>query len=460
MKRGNDQNLRSYLEKAKGPASLETSFNLSNQPTKGFMKILITSIPGAGHLNPLLSIASLLVESGHEVAVQVNEDLRPAVEAAGHRFLSEIPNALTSGGYYFETYPERMQKSPGMEMTGYDLVHFFARNIAAQSASLKMALYDFQADLILADSLYWGTLPMLVGPRDNRPAIAHLGISVVNIGSGKNIPMRPNETPEQHEAELQLRERFILQPAQQAVNTALASLGYPALPCPILEAMTRLPDLYLHPGIESFEYPDSNSKVRYIGALPTPTGQPKLPEWWQQIDRTKSLVLVTQGTVANRDLGQVIAPALVALGGREDVTIIVTTGGQPVESIPVAIPSNARIASFLPYAQIMPEIDLLITNGGYGTVNMAISHGIPVISAGLTEDKEEVSAHVQWSGAGIDLRTDQATPEAIRHAVDEIFTQPGYHERAQQLSIEFARHDVKSELLSLIEECVRDTVSA
>ena len=139
------------------------------------------------------------------------------------------------------------------------------------------------------------------------------------------------------------------------------------------------------------------------------------------------------------------------------MTIIVTTGGQPVESIPVAIPSNARIASFLPYAQIMPEIDLLITNGGYGTVNMAISHGIPVISAGLTEDKEEVSAHVQWSGAGIDLRTNQATPEAIKHAVDEIYAQPRYRERAHQLALEFASHDVKAELLSLIEECVCET---
>ena len=423
------------------------------------MKILIASTPAAGHLNPLLSIASLLVEYGHEIAVQVNEDLRPAVEAAGHRFLSEIPNAQTSAGYYFDTYSERMQKSPGMEMIGYDLVHFFARNIAAQSASLKMALYDFPADLILADSIYWGTLPMLVGPRDRRPTIAHLGVSVVNIGSGKNVPMRPDETPEQRAAELRLREHFMLQPAQQAVNAALARLGCPALPCPILEAMTELPDLYLHPGIESFEYPDSNSKVRFVGALLAPTGQPELPDWWQQIDPTKRLVLVTQGTIANRDLGQVIAPALVALGGREDVTIIVTTGGQPAEAIPVAIPANARIASFLPYAQIMSQIDLLITNGGYGTVNMAISHGIPIISAGLTEDKEEVSAHVQWSGAGIDLRANQATPEAIKHAVDEIFTQPRYRERAQQLSFEFASHEVEAELLSLIEECVRDTVS-
>jgi UDP:flavonoid glycosyltransferase YjiC (YdhE family) len=140
------------------------------------------------------------------------------------------------------------------------------------------------------------------------------------------------------------------------------------------------------------------------------------------------------------------------------LTIIVTTGGQPVEAIPVAIPSNAHIASFLPYPHIMPEIDLLITSGGYGTVNMAISHGIPVVSAGLTEDKEEVSAHVQWSGAGIDLRINQASAEAIKHAVDEIFTQPDYHERAQQLSLEFSSHAVEAELLSLIEESVPETV--
>jgi MGT family glycosyltransferase len=424
------------------------------------MKILIASLAAPGHLNPLLAIASLLVESGHEVAVQVSEDLRPAVEAAGHRFLSEIPNSQTSAGYYFDNYPERMRKPPGMEMTGYDLVHFMARNIAAQFASLKMVLYDFPADLILADSTYWGTLPMLLGAREKRPAIAHLGITVVNICSGKNIPMRPGETPEQRQAEQQRREQFILQPVQEAVNAALAGLGYPALPCPILEAMTELPDLYLHPGIESFEYPDPNSKVEYIGGLPMPAGQPSLPEWWRQIDRSQRLVLVTQGTVANRDFSQVVAPALVALGGRDDVTILVTTGGQPAESIPVAIPANARVTPFLPYAAIMPEIDLLITNGGYGTVNMAISHGIPIISAGLTEDKEEVSAHVQWSGAGIDLRTNHATPWAIGEAADEIFTQPRYRERAKKLALEFAGHNVKAELLALIEACVPERVGA
>jgi hypothetical protein len=196
--------------------------SITNERSKDFMKILIASTPAPGHLNPLLSIASLLVESGHEVAVQVNEDLRPAVEAAGHRFLLEIPNAQTSAAYYLDNYPERMQKSPGMEMIGYDLVHYFARNLAAQSASVKMALYDFQADLILVVSTYWGTLPMLVGPRDKRPAIAHFGVSVVNIHSGKNIPMRPGETPEQRDAELRLRSS-----AMRSCDSASASYFSP-----------------------------------------------------------------------------------------------------------------------------------------------------------------------------------------------------------------------------------------
>jgi len=115
------------------------------------MKIAVPKEIAAGERRVALvpDVVRKLTGNGHEVVVQVSEDLRPAVEAAGHRFLSEIPNAQTSPGYYFENYPERMQKSPGMDMTGYDLVHFFARNIAAQSASLKITpeILGFIAEL-------------------------------------------------------------------------------------------------------------------------------------------------------------------------------------------------------------------------------------------------------------------------------------------------------------------------
>jgi UDP:flavonoid glycosyltransferase YjiC (YdhE family) len=136
----------------------------------------------------------------------------------------------------------------------------------------------------------------------------------------------------------------------------------------------------------------------------------------------------------------------------------VTTGGQPIESIPVPIPANARVTKFLPYELVLQSVDLLITNGGYGTVNMALAHGIPIVSAGLTEDKEEVSAHVQWAGIGIDLRTNQADPDAVRAAARQVLDSPVYRERSKELALEFASHDTEAELLRLIEASVNQAV--
>jgi UDP:flavonoid glycosyltransferase YjiC (YdhE family) len=421
------------------------------------MKVLIASSGVPGHLNPLLSMAGILARHNHEVVVQTSEELRPIVEAAKVPFISEVPEANTFVGRFVTKFPERAHKIPGMEMTGFDLEHFFARLIPVQAAGLELALRDFPADVVLADSWYWGTLPMLMGARKKRPAVVHLGISVLNLCSGKNIPDHSGLTEEERRTAREKREHLMLNPAQAAIDKALAKLGCPPLPCPALESMSLLPDLYLHPGIAGFEYPDTSSflsHVRYIGRLPLPAGQAPLPDWWRELDKTKRLVLVTQGTFANLDFEQLVGPTLTGLSDFDDLIVLVTTGGQPIESIPVEIPTNARIAKFLPFELIMPNVDLLITNGGYGTVNMALSHGIPIISAGMTEDKEEVSAHVQWAGVGIDLRTNQATPEAVRRATRDIFNNPVYRDRAKELALEFASHNSEGELLQLLGDCV------
>jgi UDP:flavonoid glycosyltransferase YjiC (YdhE family) len=425
------------------------------------MKILIASTNAPGHLNPLLAVAHILRKRNHEVVVQAATVVRAMVEAAGLPFFPFLPEADLSGEQYFAEFPERQDKPPGLDMICFDFEHYFARLLPGQAAGLEMALRKFPADVILVDSLFFGTLPMLLGPREKRPAIVHLGISVLNIGSGKNIPARPGVSQEELDAERERRERLLLKPVQSIFNATLTKIGSRPLPCPAFESMATLPDLYLHPGIRSFEYPDqsSTSPVQFIGQLPLQR-QHVLPAWWHELDKTKRLVLVTQGTIANRDLGQLVGPALVGLAEEKDLILLVTTGGQPIESIPVPIPANARVVNFLPYELILQSVDLLITNGGYGTVNMALAHGIPIVSAGLTEDKEEVSAHVQWAGIGIDLRTNQADPEAVRTAARQVLDNPVYRERAQELAVEFARHDTEAELLRLIETCVNEAVEA
>jgi len=420
------------------------------------MKILIAATGMPEYLNPLLAVANLLLKHDHEVLVLTSPELKVAVLATGVRFRAEIPGSKTYYRHALEA-PKRPDAATGIETFAFDMKHFFARNISAQAASLELALEEFAADLILADSFYFGTLPMLLGPSTERPAIAHMGMSVLNMGSGRNLPKRPDISWEVHQEERLRHERILLRPSQLAIDNALIGLGCDRLPCDALESMAILPDLYLHPGIESFVYPftsPSLSRIRYIGRLPLPSAEAPLAAWWHEIDKTKRLVLVTQGTTANRDLGQLIGPALEGLANEEDLIVLVTTGGRPIDSISVKIPSNARVAPFLSFAQLMPHVDLVITNGGYSTVNMALAHGVPIVSTGLTVDREEVSAHVAWAGAGIDLRTNQPDPETLRRAVRKVLDTPQYRSRAQTMALDFAGHDTEQELLDRLEACV------
>ncbi len=141
----------------------------------------------------------------------------------------------------------------------------------------------------------------------------------------------------------------------------------------------------------SFEFPrDIPASVHFVGALPILPNQAPLPPWADELDGSRKVVLVTQGTMANHDFGLLVGPTLAALADEPDLLVVVTAGGRPVDAIPGPIPGNARLASYLPFEWLLPRVDVMVTNGGYGSVNQALGHGIPLVTAGLTEDKADV----------------------------------------------------------------------
>jgi UDP:flavonoid glycosyltransferase YjiC (YdhE family) len=102
------------------------------------------------------------------------------------------------------------------------------------------------------------------------------------------------------------------------------------------------------------------------------------------------------------------------------------------------LPANARVAEYIPYDLLLPRIDAVVTNGGFGGVQRAIAHGLPLVVAGSTEDKPEVAARVAWAGCGRDLRTGTPRPDAVRRAVREVLTTPSYRLRSRELATAIA----------------------
>jgi UDP:flavonoid glycosyltransferase YjiC (YdhE family) len=80
----------------------------------------------------------------------------------------------------------------------------------------------------------------------------------------------------------------------------------------------------------------------------------------------------------------------------------------------------------------------MVSNGGYSGLHHALAHGVPLVVVGATEEKPELVARVNWTGAGVGMRTQRPRPDRLRTAVRRVLSDPGYAGRARALRDELA----------------------
>ena len=97
------------------------------------------------------------------------------------------------------------------------------------------------------------------------------------------------------------------------------------------------------------------------------------------------------------------------------------------------MPANVRVAGFLPYAALLPRVDVMVTNGGWGGTLAALSHGIPLVIAGGDLDKPEIAARVAWAGAGVNLNTGTPTSAQVAAGVDRVLADPSFRDAAARV---------------------------
>jgi UDP:flavonoid glycosyltransferase YjiC (YdhE family) len=81
---------------------------------------------------------------------------------------------------------------------------------------------------------------------------------------------------------------------------------------------------------------------------------------------------------------------------------------------------------------------------------------VPIVVAGTTEDKTEVSARVAWAGVGVNLATNRPDAAAVGAAVRTLLDDPGYAQRSARIG----RAIRSSSGLDGVERAVRETVEA
>jgi len=418
---------------------------------------LVCATPIYGNVAPLLAITEHLVAVGHRVIFLTGSRFEKAVSDAGAEFVALTGNADFDDRNPDEHLPDRLRYS-GLARAQYDIQTIFVKPIPAQYHAVRALVGTLAPDAILADSMFAGVGPILSSAA-KRPPIVAVGVTPLAQESVDVAPMgtamQPSSSPLgriRNRALNVIATKVLFRDTQNTGKRMFAEVGE-TLGSSIMD-LSREFDAFVQLTVPAFEYPrsDLSPNLSFGGPIiPKPSGL-ALPEWWKALD-DRPIVHVTQGTIDNHDLDRLIRPTIAALAD-ENVTVVVTMGGRPAADLGT-VPSNVRVASFLPYDVLLPRTSVYVTNGGYGGVQHALSCGVPLVVAGSTEDKPEVAARVAWSGAGIDLRTGAPQPPAIAAAVRAIHADSSYRGRAAQIANEMALTNAAVSVESALEAVVR-----
>ncbi|MBU3065411.1 glycosyltransferase [Nocardia sp. NEAU-G5] len=367
------------------------------------MKLLFSATPAFGHVLPLAPLMQAAVDAGHTVGLLSSAGFRGEATA-------ELPvevEFLDAGVMPGEFSEEAARR------TGADVFHPTPQVIGEIFGGARV-------DLAITDSIDqaadWGADLIVAEPFDAVGPIvaAGLGIDWHRAGIGPALPSAI--TDEIDRVASARSERANLRP--------VAASSY-IDPCP-----PQLQD------------PDWIPATTVRPVRPQAHRRPKditldLPDF---AARDKPTVLVTFGTIFSDP--DILAAAVAAVMDTE-VNVIATLGSSlrhsasdqaSQERLTGAAPARVRYVPFVPLAQLLDEVDLVVGAGGVGTVLGTLAHGLPMVLWPQGADQPINAARAAASGTSI---TADSSAE-ISTAVTEVLRNNAFRNQARSIAAEIA----------------------
>jgi UDP:flavonoid glycosyltransferase YjiC (YdhE family) len=361
-----------------------------------------------------------------------------------------------SGENIAELFPERA-RIKGPKLLSFDLEQVFVANVEHHYRDILEAHATFAFDALFCDP----------GLFASKLVAAKLPTRVFTIGVGplaatsRDVPppffgLKPARTIVDRLVHRIVRAvlNSTMRRGVKVYNAILASEGLrPIAVAKFLDVSHTSATYYLQSGVPGFDFPRSDlpSNIKFIGPLLPFRSESALPvELEAKLREARSVIVVSQGTVDNTDAEKLFVPALEALKGGSHL-VVATTGGKNTEDLRRRYPeNNVVIEDFIDFDRLFDHTDLFICNGGYGSILLALSKGVPVLSAGVREGKNDINARIDYFGLGIDLKTEHPTPAKIAKGIARVLGDKRFAQSVERIRAEFETYRP----LDLIDEYV------
>jgi MGT family glycosyltransferase len=403
-------------------------------------KILVACAAADGHVNPFLPLVTHLVGLGHEVVWLCGRAYQNKIETTGARFLG-MPEAFDPRGMDIYEFKPELKKLKGIAQIKF-YIKTWCYDMAIPTIEIIEELRkDFEPDVYISDPMVYG--PYLKAEILNRSSV-NLHVIPLTLSSKDHGPFGTGMSPTTSLlGKLRIRlfnllvDKYIFKDLKKECDALRMNLGLKPYHH-IFDGFLKSATTVFATTIPGFDYSRSDmpDNIKYLGPI-LPNAQPDFtePEWWNELFDDSKVILVNQGTIAN-DITELILPTIEALKD-EDVLVVSVPVKQEIKDLP----KNVKVAEFIPFGNLLPHVDVMVTNGGYGATHMALAHGIPMVSSGGSEDKMEVSARVAYTGCGINLKKLRPSPKEIKKAVKLVLGDSSYRKKTEKLRAEINSYD-------------------
>jgi UDP:flavonoid glycosyltransferase YjiC (YdhE family) len=412
-------------------------------------------------MEKITTIAEGLIRLGYPVIFVTGPDFKDYVESIGATY---APIEGKGAGMMAGETMAKFASLQGVEALIFGFKEIFLNEIPAQHRTLQRVFSQIrethgenQPLIYMGDCSFSGIAPVMSGAPGIRPdAAIAIGVAPYTAASNDTFPFNSGLQPDTSADSKRIH--FEAQQAQytkypdsewnEHTREVLRQIGATESYSSMFDMFASASDTFLQYGVPEFEYPRSDFRpnLKFVGApLAVGIAERVLPEWWNDVLQArkagKHIVAVTSSSVVF-ETNALIIPALEALKDRDDVLVIATLVTSDVEQMDYKIPDNARVSKFIPLDLVLPEVrgillspeasayisqvSVLITNGGYGTIQQALRAGTPLIVSGVGEDKLHTGSILSYIGNGIYNPVHYTSPEMIRNSFDEILKNQSY----------------------------------
>lgn len=373
------------------------------------MRILFSGTPLSGHLLPMMPLAMTARRTGHDIAILTNGGMTDAVR----------PIPVLSAGVTFDAMiAEASRRKTDGPMSGFSpemLAECFVNirlDLGGEEALAQARA--FKPDLIVAEDADF----------PGRLAAAALGVPWVSHKLGGVIPPP------------------VVQALDRMFAAQLSARGL--APTPRLAELNLWPDRlqpseWTAPADQVTIRPQPFEQEGISWAVPHFPGREELP-----------LVLVTLGTLV--DDPALLLAILASVTAVADVNLVVTFGSQEKADAAPVDRSRILAVGFVPLAQLLEGVSLVVSAGGSGTVLAALSRGLPLVVLPVIADQHLNAERTEAAGVAVT----SAGPAAVGAAVRKVLADPSYRTSAEAEQI--AQMNSPEQALDVLLERVRGKV--